>query len=212
MQDWLGSARLDWSPSGNDRVTVRYAFEQADDTGASTLDRSIGSATQRQAARQRLSLRARQLGEDAVEHAASTPSPRSYSRFRNEIVPVAPGTPQLTFPSIQDGASFRVPQATNQDRFQLSDSLALVRGDHSLKFGGERSSSTRSFDLGVFQAGRLEMVQDFADFDHNGDGRVERRRPAVRGHACGAPPRSATSCSTTATTTTSPSTPRTTGG
>ena len=29
------------------------------------------------------------------------------------------------------------------------------------------------FDLGVFQAGRIEMVQDFADFDHNGDGRVD---------------------------------------
>ena len=37
-------ARFDWSPSGNDRVTLRYAFESADDTGASTLDRSIGSA------------------------------------------------------------------------------------------------------------------------------------------------------------------------
>ncbi|HEY6548450.1 MAG TPA: TonB-dependent receptor, partial [Vicinamibacteria bacterium] len=96
----------------------------------------------------------------------------SYSRFRNEIVPVAPGTPQLTFPSIQDGASFRVPQATNQDRFQVSDGLALVRGHHSLKFGGEAQLIDTSFDLGVFQAGRLEMVQDFAGFDHNGDGQV----------------------------------------
>ena len=97
----------------------------------------------------------------------------SYSRFRNSIVPVAPGTPQLTFPSLQDGASFRVPQATNQDRFQLSDSLALVRGAHSLKFGGEVQLIDTAFDLGVFQAGRIEMVQDFAQFDHNGDGRVD---------------------------------------
>jgi outer membrane receptor protein involved in Fe transport len=29
------------------------------------------------------------------------------------------------------------------------------------------------FDLGVFQQGRIELVQDFAQFDHNGDGRVD---------------------------------------
>ena len=88
-------------------------------------------------------------------------------------MPVAPGTPQLTFPGIQDGASFRVPQATNQDRLQLADSLALVRGAHNLKFGGEVQLVDTSFDLGVFQAGRIEMVENFADFDHNGDGRVD---------------------------------------
>ena len=97
----------------------------------------------------------------------------SYSRYRNDIVPVAPDTPQLTFPSIQDGASFRVPQATDQDRLQLADSLALVRGAHSLKLGGEVQLIDTALDLGVFQAGRIEMVQDFADFDHNGDGRVD---------------------------------------
>ena len=30
-----------------------------------------------------------------------------------------------------------------------------------------------TFDLGVFQAGRIELVENFADFDHNGDGRVD---------------------------------------
>jgi hypothetical protein len=171
LSDWLGLARLDWSPSGRDRVTLRYAFEQADDTAASTLERSIGSATQRQDSTNGyhsvLATWVRTLSNTSVNTVSA-----SYSRFRNEIVPVAPGTPQLTFPSLQDGASFRVPQATNQDRLQLSDRLALVRGNHSLKFGGEVQLIDTSFDLGVFQAGRLELVQDFAEFDHNGDGRV----------------------------------------
>jgi hypothetical protein len=171
LSDWLGTARLDWSPSGSDRVTLRYAFERADGTGASTLDRSIGSASERQSSTN---------GYDAVLASwARTLSGRSlntlaasYSRYRNSIVPVSPGTPQLTFPSIQDGSSFRVPQGTDQDRLQLSDTLATVRGAHSLKVGGEVQRVKAAFDLGVFQAGRLEMVQDFADFDHNGDGRV----------------------------------------
>ena len=29
------------------------------------------------------------------------------------------------------------------------------------------------FDLDVFRQGRLEFVEDFAGFDHNGDGRVD---------------------------------------
>jgi hypothetical protein len=172
LRDWLGLARLDWSPSGADRLTLRYAFENADDTGASTLDRAIGSATQRQdssnAYHAVLGSWSRILGGRAVNTLAA-----SYSRFRNAIEPVSPGTPQLTFPSLQDGASFRVPQATNQDRIQLSDGLALVRGAHSLKLGGEVQLIDTAFDLGVFQAGRIELVEDFASFDHNGDGRVD---------------------------------------
>lgn len=172
LQDWLGMARLDWSPTGSDRLTLRYSFEHAEDSGASTLDRSIGSASQRQDSS---NVYNSVLGSwvKTLSNTSLNTFALSYSRYRNDIVPVAAGTPQLTFPSIQDGASFRVPQATNQDRWQLADSLALVRGAHSLKFGGDLQLIDTSFDLGVFQAGRLEMVQDFADFDHNGDGRVD---------------------------------------
>jgi outer membrane receptor protein involved in Fe transport len=172
LQDWLGTARLDWSASSSDRVTLRYAFENAEDTGASTLDRSIGSATQRQDSK---NVYHNVLGTwvKTLSNTSLNTLGVSYSRYRNDIAPVSPNTPQLTFPSIQDGASFRVPQATDQDRLQLADSLALVRGAHSLKFGGDIQFIKTALDLGVFQAGRLEMVQDFADFDHNGDGRVD---------------------------------------
>ena len=172
LKDWLGTARVDWSPSGSDRVTLRYAFESADDTGASTLDRSIGSASQRQASSNAYNAVLGSWVKTLSSTSLNTLS-ANYSIFRNDIVPVSPGTPQLTFPSIQDGSSFRVPQATHQDRLQFIDSLALVRGNHSLKFGAEAQFVKGFFDLGVFQAGRLEMVEDFAGFDHNGDGRVD---------------------------------------
>lgn len=172
LQDWLGTARLDWSPTGEDRLTLRYSFEHARDTGASTLDRSIGSASQRQDS---TNVYNSVLGSwvKTLSSASLNTLSLSYSRYRNDIVPVSAGLPQLTFPSIQDGASFRVPQATSQDRVQATDSLALVRGAHSLKFGADVQLVDTSFDLGVFQAGRLELVQDFADFDHNGDGHVD---------------------------------------
>ena len=99
LKDWLGTARFDWSPSGNDRVTLRYAFESADDTGASTLDRSIGSAVQRQASSNGYNAVLASWVKILSSSSLNTLS-ANYSRFRNDIVPVAPGEPQLTFPSV----------------------------------------------------------------------------------------------------------------
>ena len=48
-----------------------------------------------------------------------------------------------------------------------------VRGSHSLRAGGEWQRVGALFDLGVFRDGRIEFVEDFATFDHNGDGHVD---------------------------------------
>lgn len=172
LEDLLATARFDWSASDGDRLTMRLAYEDAEDTAASTLERSIGSDSQRQSGTNEYQAI---LGswDRVISDSTFNSLSLSYSRFRNDIVPVAPNTPQLTFPSIQDGASFRVPQATDQDRIQLRDNLTMVVDDHSLKFGAELQRIDSAFDLGVFQAGRIEMIQDFAEFDHNGDGRID---------------------------------------
>jgi hypothetical protein len=65
-----------------------------------------------------------------------------------------------------------VPQGC-QRRIQATDAVSLVRGAHSLKIGGEVSHTVGDFVLGVFREGRVEMVQDFAQFDLNRDGRVD---------------------------------------
>ncbi len=96
----------------------------------------------------------------------------SYSNFLNRTVPVTPG-PQLTFPCIQDGASFRVPQQTRQQRYQFSDTLSMVRGAHTVHVGGEFQHVRSGFRLDVFQQGRIELIEDFAAFDRNGDGRTD---------------------------------------
>ena len=65
-----------------------------------------------------------------------------------------------------------MPQATTQTRWQVTDSVSWVKGAHTLRFGGEASHTYGRFDLGVFRDGRIEMVQDFPQFDLNGDGGV----------------------------------------
>lgn len=171
LDDLLGSGRFDWRPDDDNTLMVRYAGQSADDTSASSLDRAIGSASQRQ--------RSRNEYQSVVGTWTRVVSPTflnaataSFSTFDNTIVPVGTG-PQLTFPSLQDGTSFRVPQGTRQKRFQLANTTTLVRGAHTLRAGGEWQRVDAHFDLGVFREGRIEFVQDFASFDHNGDGRVD---------------------------------------
>lgn len=171
LNDLLSTAKVDWQPSELDFLSFRYSLQRENDVAASTLIRSIGSASQRQQSNNNthsfLLNYNRMLSAGAVNSFNF-----SFSHFDNKIVPVTPG-PQLTFPSIQDGASFRVPQATKQRRFQVSDTFALLHGNHALSFGGEIQRVRGDFDLGVFQQGRIEMIEDFPDFDRDGNGRVD---------------------------------------
>ena len=171
LDDLLGSARFDYRPGAANSVMVRYAGQWEDDTGASTLDRALGSASQRQESRNHYQSAVgswTRIFSSTLLNLATA----SLSTFHNDIAPVAVG-PQLTFPSLQDGSSFRVPQATAQRRFQLSDSVTAARGAHVIRAGGEWQRVDAGFDLGVFQQGRIEFVEDFPTFDHNGDGRVD---------------------------------------
>ena len=171
LDDLLATVRVDWTPASSDRVTLRYAGQRQEDVSASTVDRAIGSASQRQASTSRthavLGSWTRTLSSRAVNTFTG-----SASGFDNAIVPVVPGV-QLTFPSIQAGTSFRVPQGTTQRRIQLSNDVSLLRGSHQIRLGGQLQRVDAAFDLGVFREGRIEFVEDFAPFDRNGDGAVD---------------------------------------
>lgn len=171
LNDLLSTERVDWRPNDKDLLTFRYSLQREDDIALSTLDRAIGSASFRQASVNNT--------HSFLTNYTRVLNPRdvnsfnfSYSNFFNDIEPVTP-SPQLTFPSIQDGASFRVPQGTKQRRFQVSDTMTMVRGNHTLTFGGEIQRVDADFDLRVFQQGRIEMIEDFPDFDRDGDGDVD---------------------------------------
>jgi hypothetical protein len=171
LNDLMGTLRGDWKASGRDQFSLRYSIQREDDVAASTLIRAIGSASQRQAAENNFqSFLANWTA--ALSSTAVNSLSFSVNNFINRTVPVQKG-PQLTFPSLQDGASFRVPQQTRQNRIQFGDVFTMTHGAHTLRFGGEVQRIDADFDLGVFQDGRIELVQDFATFDHNGDGTID---------------------------------------
>jgi hypothetical protein len=171
LNDLLGTVRGDWLLNDQNKQTFRYSIERSDDVGASTLIRPIGSASQRQSASNHYQSFVT-TWTDSISSTTLNSFSFSVVNFINKTEPVSPG-PQLTFPSIQDGASFRVPQQTRMNRLQFAETLSWVKGSHTLNFGGEFQRIDSDFDLKVFQQGRIELVQDFPAFDANGDGRVD---------------------------------------
>lgn len=171
LDDFLTTERIDWAPTTFDQLNFRYSFQREKGINASTLVRSIGSASQRQSLLNKAhSFLANYTRLISANHINSFNF--SFNDFINDTLPVTPG-PQLTFPSLQDGASFRVPQQTKQRRFQFSDTLTFLHGNHTFYVGGEIQRVQSDLDLKVFQQGRVELIEDFPDFDRNLDGRVD---------------------------------------
>jgi len=170
LDDLLGLGRVDWVPNATHKLTVRYGGERAEDVASSARDRALGSASQRQ---QGLNKYHNVLGTWTWVPSATSVNALSLSvgTFDNHIDPLGSG-PQQTFPSFLDGSSFRVPQGTTQDRFEIADTYTRVLAGHTLRLGGQAQWVNGLFDLDVFRAGRIEYVQDFPAYDANGDGRV----------------------------------------
>ena len=96
----------------------------------------------------------------------------SFSDFDNGITPVEPGV-QLTFPSMQAGSSFRVPQGTTQQRWQFADALSLVRGTAPVEVRRPAAAGrTRSSTSACSATAASSWSRTFPAFDRNGDGRV----------------------------------------
>lgn len=173
LSDLMGTVRGDWQVSGRDQLSLRYALERMEAVGSSAFNTSVGSASERQDLRNNFQV----FGTSWTRVLSPTLLNKlsfSVNNFFNSTDPVTPGA-QLDFPSITDGASFRVPQQTTQNRLQWDDAVDWTHGKHNFRFGGQFQRLDDQFFLGVFQAGRIEFIQDFADFDHNGDGVVDDR-------------------------------------
>jgi hypothetical protein len=170
LTDLLATERGDWAVSNNNQLTFRYTLERSNDTTASPLTAAIGSASERQ-----------QSSNDYQAFLSTwtaTISARAVNRFSfsvnnyiNNIQPITVG-PELDFPSLQAGASYRVPQITRLNRLQFSDALSFLKGSHSIHVGADIQRLDAGFDLGVFQQGDIVLAEDFPDFDRNGDGVV----------------------------------------
>jgi hypothetical protein len=171
LHDYLTTEKLDWQVTPRDRVGFRESLELEDDLSQSELDRALGTAAYRQTSENHL----QGLVADWTHIFTPTLINRASfadNNFYNAIDPTS-NAPQISFPDLDDGATYRVPQKTKQFRLQGDDTVTWVRGNHTLSFGGELQWIDAYFYLGVFQQGNIQAVEDFPDFDRNGDGNVD---------------------------------------
>lgn len=170
LTDPMGTLRGDWQISRKDSLTLHYGIERLNATGAASFlsGQPLGSAAERQG----LTNDFQTFQASWTRVISSTLLNRASYSFNNFINATTPLTtaPELDFPSIADGSSYRVPQQTRQKRSQWDDNVDWIRGQHNLRFGGEFQRVGADFDLGVFRSGVIEFVQDFANQDRNGDG------------------------------------------
>lgn len=171
LHDYLTTERLDWQISDHDRIDFRHSLELGDDLGQSQLDRALGTAAYRQTAENHF----QSLIADWVHIFSPAVINRlsfADNNFLNNTLPTSTA-PQISYPDLDDGATYRVPQETKQFRLQADDTLTWSKHSHTLSFGGQVQSVDGDFNLGVFQQGNLQAVEDFPDFDRNGDGKVD---------------------------------------
>jgi hypothetical protein len=174
FRDHLFLARLDWQLRAADKLFLRFSHQSNDQTNQGSLRRPVADVGNLQVADNRID--AVVAGWTHVFGPTLVNSARAqWSDFRNSIVriPGAP-VPQIWFPSIQTGATFRAPQATTQTRIEIKDDLNWSRGRHALRAGLDfqpKIASEVSFYL--FGSGPVIVAEDFATSDRDGNGIVD---------------------------------------
>jgi Carboxypeptidase regulatory-like domain len=171
LRDTLLTGRGDWQVANDDRMAFRYSLQRENDIDRGSLARPIGTADNRQ--------RSFNNYQSFVYNWTHTFSPRLLNdfifhenNFINRIPTFMEGLNELRFPRVQDGGNFRIQQRTRQNRVQLRDNVSWTSGNHAFKFGGEfqRLDADAIFDL--FGSGTINLTEDFASQDRNGDGQI----------------------------------------
>jgi hypothetical protein len=187
-------ARTDFKPTAKDSLFVRYGFNRTRDIANGSLKQPIGSASNRQASFNRFNspvvdwtrVISTRVVNSLIFHA---------DYFLNSIPAYSPDNPitnpsglaagnEIRFPSLQDGANYRIPQSTKFNRYQVRDTVNWSVGNHTLGFGGEYQHLNTYALFDLYGSGSIYTTTDFAgspcasanlpilDCDLNGDGVV----------------------------------------
>ncbi len=184
LQDFLFTTRVDYKATDRDTISGRYSFNRNTNLDAASLRRPIGTEAQGQDSFNRYN--SVLVNWTRIFSSRQTNSVLFHvDTFINQI-PAFDGTPatkpfglasgnEVRFPSFQDGESFRIPQRTRLNRYQIKDNFSWVLGAHTLRFGGEWQNFGTDVLFDLFGSGRIDVAEDFATQDRNGDGFTDDR-------------------------------------
>lgn len=190
LRDKLVSTRLDVKLTGRDNVAARYSYNQSVDTSNGSLQiNGQGSAANRQSSLNRFNSFVgnwtHTIGNTKVNSLIF-----HYDAFLNSIPAFTPNAPtfnvsapglginpqgtaaEIVFPGLEDGQTFRAPQRTPFNRFQVRDNFAWTTGRHTLHFGAEFQNFGSAIVFDLFGSSSIFLAQNFASQDLNGDGKI----------------------------------------
>lgn len=168
LRDLLYTLRADWQVNEKDRLTFRYAFQNADDVSLGQGLAATSTGNQRQMSSNRYN--------SFVFNSVHIFSPKlindfvfQYNRYRNRI-PTFFNGPDIEFPSVSDGGSVFSPQTTKQNKTQLRDSVSYTTTNHSFKFGAEYQRINNFENFQFLGVGAVVLAEDFPSQERNNDG------------------------------------------
>src|SRR5258706_8257182 len=171
IHDYQLIARTDFKLTSKDNLEVRYGFNRTRDIANGSLARPLGSAANRQASFNRFN--------SPLVNWTRVISPRVVNSmifhadyFLNSIPAYSPDNPltnpsglatgnEIRFPSLQDGANYRIPQSTKFSRYQVSDRLSWSIRNHTLSFGGEYQHLNTYALFDLYGSGSAFTTSDF---------------------------------------------------
>jgi hypothetical protein len=165
------TSRGDWVPDESDRISLRYSFERSLDVDNGFLIRPSGGAANRQQSLNRYNSFLASWSKNLSPTQVNTVSYQK-NYFINHIPAFSPNDPatnpaglaatnELRFPSLQDGANYRIPQRTRLARDQIRDTFYWSLGRHNVSFGGEFQYYGSDILFDIFGSGSVYLTQDF---------------------------------------------------
>jgi len=153
----LLTAKVDWVVSSATNVQGRYSFDDNKQDvpfapGSGIVPRQSASGIF-QSDNQLVTNRSHNI-VTGITHAFSPTVSNNFvfnvSDFSNVILPKTEGFPEIRILGSQlwrSGTNYITPQTTFQERYQFRDDLTMVRGNHTIRFGGnfERTSINGQF-------------------------------------------------------------------
>ncbi|HEV7902729.1 MAG TPA: carboxypeptidase regulatory-like domain-containing protein [Pyrinomonadaceae bacterium] len=170
----LLTAKIDWIVSNKTNLYTRYSFnDNFQDVpfapGSGILPRESASGIF-QSNNQLVSNRSHNV-VIGTTHAFSPTVTNNFvvnvSDFSNEIDPAVEGVPEIRILGSQlfrTGTNAIAPQSTYQERHQLRDDLTWVRGNHTLRFGGNYERTSINGTFAFAKPARIRLFADESDY------------------------------------------------